>query len=152
MGGIFKIWSRVPNVRVWLLRGWGRSLKVNLQTHALKNLALIVSFYAFHLTLSIIFPFISIYAIFSMHTALCIYLYASNFMHFGLGIVLYAYCHLHLFLCMQFVVSLSYSSLHLLVLSNYSYSLHLIIFISSYASVQMHFIICNWSNASHFFI
>jgi hypothetical protein len=33
-GGIFKSYPRVPKPRIWLLRGWGRSLKVTLQTCA----------------------------------------------------------------------------------------------------------------------
>ena len=36
-GGISKSCPRVPKLRVWLLRGWGRCLKVTLQTHVPKN-------------------------------------------------------------------------------------------------------------------
>ena len=35
-GGIFKSCSRVPNLQIWLRRGWGNRLKVTLQTRASK--------------------------------------------------------------------------------------------------------------------
>ena len=36
-GGIFKSCPRVPKLQIWLLRGWGRCLKVTLQTRAPEN-------------------------------------------------------------------------------------------------------------------
>ena len=36
-GDNFKSWPTIPKLRIWLLMGWGRSLKMTLQTRALEN-------------------------------------------------------------------------------------------------------------------
>ena len=41
-GGIFKSCPRIPELRVWLLRGWGRCLKVTLQTCAPEKFPLVL--------------------------------------------------------------------------------------------------------------